>query len=173
MMYFYAGGWQVTENEKKYSEYVKDVSNVRTDMLSLLSGFTFSAIIILLNQLPDPNSLMSQFALLFLTVIFDLLLFLLGWQTIITIGLYNVPNPPPRAKWELTAFNVVLYTVFILWGYSLVVIFILWNLISLTLVSGIMWTLAIIVAGFASQSMSRRLGWSLSQEIKKTIKGRD
>ena len=86
------------EEKQTYAEYVNSVSSVRAMVLSLLSGFTFTAITILLYELSIPTSLVSNIALLFLAIIFDLLLFLLGWQTYIIIGLYNVRESPRHSR---------------------------------------------------------------------------
>jgi hypothetical protein len=161
----------VSENGEKYTEYVKTLAGSRVTMLSLFSGFTFSTITILLNQLPDPSSLISQLTLFFLVVLFDLCLFLLAWQTLIVLGTYNVRNAPARAKWELTVFNLLLTVVFILWGWSVVLMFLLRNLYYLALVSGVLWV-AVIVAGAAvTRGRHKRLGWSIKEELK-NIRGK-
>jgi hypothetical protein len=160
-------GLEVTENDEEYTEYVKDVSKLRVTMLSLFSGFTFTAITILLNQLPDPSSLMSQLTLLFLVVLFDLCLFLLAWQTIIVIGTYKIRNAPAREKWELTVFNLLLFIFFILWGWSVVLMFLLWNLYYLALVSGVLWVAVIVTTVAVMRASLKRLGWSIIEELKK------
>ena len=155
----------MTENDEEYMEYVKDLSRTRVTMLSLFSGFTFTAIVILPNQLPDPSSLISQLTLLFLVVLFDFCVFLLAWQTVIVVGTYKIRNAPARAKWELVVFNLLLFIFFILWGWSVVLIFLLWNLYYLALVSGVLWV-AVIVATYAvMHSMGKRLGWSIIEEL--------
>lgn len=164
----------MTEGEKEYADYVKSVAGSRVTMLSLFSGFTFSTITILLNQLPDPGSLTSQLTLLFLVVLFDLCLFLLAWQTAIVVATYNahnVSNPPARANWELTIFNLLLMIVFFLWGWSVVLMFLLWNLYYLALVAGVLWV-AVVVAAFAVIRMSlKHLGWSPTEELRKMRRG--
>jgi hypothetical protein len=136
-------------------------------MLSLLTGFTFTAITLLLNQLRDTNSLVAQLTLLFLTTIFNLFLFLLQWQIIIVIGVYYLRNPPPRYLWELSVFNLLMVGTSSLWGISLVLIFLLWNWVYLALVSGVMWTLVLIGTGAVTNHMLKRLGWSIREELKK------
>ncbi len=163
---YYSGGREMTEKRQTYAEYVKDVSGVRVTILSLLSGFTFTTVNILLNQLPDPSSTMSNITLLFLTIIFDLLLFLLGWQLTIVIGLYDVRDPPPHERWELTAFNVILLVVFGMWGTSLVLIYLLWNLYTLAIVSGVVWVFLSIVSCYIVAWMMKRLGWSIMDGLK-------
>src|SRR5512136_1237685 len=118
----------MTETEEQYTEYVKCIAGSRVTMLSLFSGFTFSAITVLLFYLPDPSSFISQITLFFLVVLFDLCLFLLAWQTIIMIGTWNVQNAPGHSRWDLSVFNLMLILVFILWGWSVLLIFLLRNL---------------------------------------------
>jgi hypothetical protein len=62
---------------------------------------------------------------------------------------------------------------FIQWGASLVLIFLLWNLEYLALVSGIVWTIVIIASERISRNMRKRLGWSIMEEIKKARKRSD
>jgi len=156
----------VTENEGEYTEYVKCVAGSRVTMLSLFSGFTFSAITVLLFYPPDPSSLISQITLFFLVVLFDLCLFLLAWQTVIMIGTWNVHKPPARSKWELSVFNLVLMIVFILWGWSVVLMFLLQNLHYLALASSVLWTVVIVTAVAILRGMAKRLGWSIKEELK-------
>ncbi len=140
-------------------------------MLSLFSGFTFSAITVLLFYRPDPSSLISQITLFFLVVLFDLCLFLLAWQTVIVIGTWNVSNAPTRSKWELSVFNLLLMIVFILWGWSVVLMFLLRNLHYLALVSGVLWMAVIVTAVALLRGMTKRLGWSIKEELK-NIRGK-
>jgi hypothetical protein len=109
---------------------------------------------------------MSNITLLFLTIIFELLLFLLGWQITIMIGLYDVRDPPPRERWELTAFNLILLVVFEMWGSSLVLIYLLWNLYTLAVVSGVIWFFLSIVSWYIASHTRKRLGWSILNGLK-------
>jgi hypothetical protein len=161
----------VTENEAEYTEYVKAVDRSRVTMLSLFSGFTFTAITLFLVQLPDPSSFISQLTLFFLVVLFDLCLFLLAWQTIIMIGTWNVSKTPARSKWELSVFNLLLIIAFILWGWSVVLMFLLWNLTFLTMVSGVLWVTVIVTSVAVLRGMVKRLGWSVKEELK-NIRGK-
>lgn len=153
-------------NEEKYAEYLKDLSTLRVTMLSLLSGFSFTTITLLLNQLGDPHSFISQLTLFFLTVVFDLFVFLLAWQTVIVVGVYDVPYAPPPARWELTVFNLTMFLAFNMWGLSLALIFFLWNLTYLALASGMAWALVLTATMAATRSMGRRLGWSIREGLK-------
>jgi hypothetical protein len=156
----------VTENEEEYTGYVKAVAGTRVTMLSLFSGFTFSAITVFLDQLPEPSSFISQLTLFFLVVLFDLSLFLLAWQTIIMIGTWNVRKVPAHAKWELSVFNLLLIVVFILWGWLVVLMFLLRNLTFLTLVSGVLWVAVIVTVLAVLRGTVKRLGWSVKEELK-------
>ena len=162
-----SGGWsRKVECEEDYLGYVKAVAGPRITMLSLFAGFTFSAITMHPNWLPDPSSLISQFILFFLVVLFDLCLFLLAWQVAIVVGTYNVSYAPARAKWELVVFNLVFSAVFILWGWSVVLMFLLRDLHYLALVSGILWLAVIITFVAVLRGMIKRLGWSVKEELK-------
>ena len=105
-------------------------------MMYLFAGFTFSSITMHPKWLPDSSNLISQCILFFLVVLFDLYLFFLTRQVAIVVGTYNVSYAPARAKWELVVFNLVFLAVFILWGWSVVLMFLVKNLYFLTLVSG-------------------------------------
>jgi len=157
----------VTENEDEYTRYVRAVAASRVTMLSLFSGFTFSTITILPSQLPDPSSLISQLALFYLVVLFDLCLFLLAWQTIIVVGTYSVRNPPARVKWDLVVFNLLLSAVFVLWGWSVVLMFLLRNMYYLTLASGLLWAAVIVTSVVVMRTSLKHLGWSVREELRK------
>jgi hypothetical protein len=156
----------VIENEEEYTEYVKALDKSRVTMLSLFSGFTFSAITLLLDQLSDPSSFISQLTLFFLVVLFDLCLFLLAWQTVIVVGMWNVHKAPARSSLELSVFNLLLMIVFILWGWSVVLMFLLRNLHYLAMVSGVVWVIVIVTAVALLRGMTKRLGWSIKEELK-------
>jgi hypothetical protein len=157
----------VADEEKQYSDYLKDLSKSRMTILSLITGFTFTTITLLLNQLTGQNSLLAQLTLAFLTIIFNVFLFLLQWQMIILIGAYYLRNPPPRYVWDLSVFNVLMVGAFSLWGLSLVLIFLLRNLVYVALLSVVMWTLFSVFTGVAINGMLKRLGWSPREELKK------
>ena len=158
----------MTDEEKEYTDYLKDLSKARMTMLSLLTGFTFTTITLLLNQLTGQNSLLAQLALVFLTIIFNVFLCLLEWQMIMLIGVYYLRNPPPRYVWELSVFNLLMIGAFSLWGLSLVLIFLLRDLVYVALLSGVMWMLFSVFMAVAINGMLKRLGWSPREELKKT-----
>jgi hypothetical protein len=153
------------DGEDKYTEYVKAVDRSRVTILSLFAGFTFTAITLFLDQLPGQGSFISQVMFFFLVLLFDISLFLLAWQTIIMIGTWNVTNVPSYAKWELSVFNLLLILVFILWGWIVVLMFLVRNLNILALVSGILWLIVMISTVVVLHTTVKRLGWSVMDEL--------
>jgi hypothetical protein len=87
------------------------------------------------------------------------------------IGTWNVRKVPAHAKWELSVFNLLLMIVFILWGWSAVLMFLLRNLTFLALVSGVLWVAVIVTAVAVLRGMVKRLGWSAIEELK-NIRGK-
>ena len=146
--------------EEDYSKHVMDLSEIRASILSLLTGFTFTAIVLFPDQITDPFSLMSQITLLFLTVLFDLFLFLLAWTYVIVIGTIPTSITYPmskRGQLELVNFHWILFLGFCLWGYATVLMFILWNLSSLATISGLIWTVNIFIVFRLIRRMQKRV----------------
>ena len=130
----------MSKNEKDYSDYVEQFYNL-TNGLHFFAGFTFTSITILLTQLPDPNSIYSQLTLFLLALLFYSFIFLaLYARAEVT---YFMKNRPPLSK-RRTAFNLAILLVFSMSGLTIILMFLLWNLVYLALTSGITWTLYII-----------------------------
>ena len=130
----------MTTDEKDYSDYIQHMSSFNS-VASVFAGFTFTILTLLLTQLPDPSSIMSQLTLFFLGVLFNLLAFLVGWNTINNI--YFCRNVPPLTK-RLAIFNWLSVLSYSLLGVSIVLMFLLWNLIYLALALAVVWALFII-----------------------------
>jgi len=128
----------VSRNEKDYSDYIQHSSNI-SNFLSLVYGFVFTAITILLTQLSAPSSLQSQIILFFLTVLFNVYRYLLDWN--LTMTTHYCEMPPLRR--EITIFNRVLFISGNLLGSAIVLMFFLWNLVYLALVSGVVYLLRV------------------------------
>ena len=131
------------EPEEELYTYLLNLSRVRASVLSFLSGFTFTVISIFLNQLPDLTSVMSQATLFLLTLVFEFFLFLLAWQMTIVIGC-----APARIVYaayghvfrrEVATFSMLMFIGLSLLGMSVMLMFLLWNLIYLALASSIVW----------------------------------
>jgi hypothetical protein len=85
------------------------------------------------------------------------------------IGTWNVRNVPTRSRWELSVFNLLLMIVFMLWGWSVVLMFVIRNLYYLALVSGVLWVAVIVTAVDILRGMVKRLGWSVIEELKSIL----
>ncbi len=150
--------WEAILRDKDCADYLMHLSQVRARVLSLLSGFTFTAIFILLVQLPDPTSRISQVTLLFLAILFDLFVFLLAWQTTIVINLYKTRAPPPARKGiEIELFNWLMLAGFSLWGVSIILMFLLWNMVVIAVISGVVWILVVVFNFLLVMRLRRRL----------------
>jgi len=146
---FTTSDWQMSEPEpeEELYTYLLNLSRLRASVLSFISGFTFTVISIFLNQLPDPTSVMSQVTLFLLTLLFEFFLFLLAWQVTIVIGC--APDRIVYAAYghifrrEVATFSLLMLLGFSLWGMSVMLMFLLWNLLYLALASCVVWILVI------------------------------
>jgi hypothetical protein len=136
----------LSENEKDYSEYLQVGANT-SNILILLSGFTFTGITIMLSQFPVLGSLAMQFILFFLASLFFLFMFLLVWAN--TIWMRFCGNVPLVTR-EMAGFNRLLTLSYMLLQLAVVLMFLIWNLIYLSLASGVVLTMFIIayIRGF-------------------------
>ncbi len=130
----------LSESEKDYSEYLQVLAN-NSSILVLLSGFTFTAITILLSQFPVLDSLTSQFILFFLSSLFFLFMLLLGWVHAIMMRFCR--NLPPVTS-EIVDFNRLTLLSYMLLQFAVVLMFLIWNLIYLSLASGVVLAMFII-----------------------------
>ena len=129
----------MTTNEKDYSDYIKYLSNA-VSVFSFSAGFTLTTITLLITLLPDPSRIMSQLTLFFLVVLFDLLIFFLGYNVILVI--YFCRNVPPSTK-RLATITTLGTTVLQLGSIGIVLMFLLCDLIYLALASGVVWALVV------------------------------
>ncbi len=125
---------------EEYSDYLMHRSHLIT-ILALMSGFTFTATIILVTRLPDPNSVFSQVILLFAAILLNVFVFLLLLNTVnIYFYIQNIPEPT-----RTTNFISLMSVIGIgLWGFLLPFIFFVFNLTLLASVCTIIWTLILI-----------------------------
>jgi len=132
----------VSKNEKNYSDYIQYASS-SASVLSLLSGFTFTAFTILLAQLPEPSSIISQFTLFFLAALFYVFIILLAWVHVVQMIRYCKNVPPPSRG--LNTFNYLSVLSYIGLEFSIVLMLLIWNLVYLALATGIMWAISAIL----------------------------
>ena len=136
------------ELEEEFYTYLFNLSSVRASVLTFLSGFTFTVITLVLNQIPDLTSVISQMTLFFLALLFEFFLFLSAWQMTIIIGC--APTRIVYAaygrvfKREVATFSLLMFLGLSLLGMSVILMFLLWNLLYLALASGVVWILFIV-----------------------------
>ncbi len=114
--------------------------------ISLLSGFLFSAIAVLVSIFPSLNPFQAQIVLLGLTAVFDLSLYTL--MDCIVMDSYYVKRLPPFTK-HLRSFNFRLMMVFYTFGATNVLLFFLWNLFYLASITTAMWVTVVVVSYFS------------------------
>jgi hypothetical protein len=122
-----------SENEKDYSDYFQVTANT-VNILVLLSGFTFTAITILLSQYPVLGSLTVQFILFFLASLLFFFMFLMAW---FGGALMRVCRSRPPVTREVAGLNRLIVLGYTLLQLAVVLMFLIWNLIYLSLASGV------------------------------------
>jgi len=130
----------VTADEKDYSDYIKHMSSFNSEY-TVLAGFTFTTITLLITLLPDPSNSMAQLTFFFLAILYNLLMSLVSWNTVNNV--YFCRNVPPLTK-RLKVFNWLTFLCYNLSGIPIILVFLLSDLIYLTIASGVVWTLGII-----------------------------
>jgi hypothetical protein len=133
----------MTENERDYSDYIQHMSN-NLNGLFLYSGFTMTAITVLIAILPDLKSLMVQCTLFFLFALLNTFTLL-----ITEIGVNNLflcRNIPPVTT-RLRRFNTIFFWTQGMWGIALILMFLLSDLPYLALFSTLVYTAELVIAG--------------------------
>jgi len=139
----------VSENVEDYSAYLAWQSNYSTTW-ALFSGFTFTAITMILFQYPDPSQIQAQISLFVLTVLLDIFLYHLYTRRALMENCVRIAPPLPKSgaisPKEKPGFSTLLANelIWILLGVSVVAMFLVWNLIYLTLASTVAGLLVII-----------------------------
>jgi O-antigen/teichoic acid export membrane protein len=147
------GRIKVLEVGKDYSDYAQNLANVMNGML-FFAGFTFTVVAILLTSLPNPRSMQSQFTLLFLTAIFYLTVFLAIFL-LIDITRHIEKVPPLNRQRRIV--NALVFLTFLLIGLAFPLLFLLWDLIMLAIISSVVWLLfAISILFFIYMPFQRR-----------------
>jgi len=135
----------MTENEEKYSSYF-DHNKIIAQVLSLFSGFIFTSITLLLTRLNDLGDSFAQATLLFLTILFYMTLFVLINN--LEMPFHYIKNIPLMTL-KVRPFFFLL-VIFYLFGASTVMMFLLFHLLYLSLVSGVLWSAIVIVSIFST-----------------------
>ena len=113
-----------------YSAYITYQSS-GIEVYALLSGFMLTAIVLLLTMLPDPGQIFTQITLFILAMFLKMNLFYTDSKLQVLLRCVKVAPPLPQAT--LTYLRVLRYVT----GYGLeitiVLIFLVWNLLYLAL----------------------------------------
>lgn len=133
----FQGRFKVLESGRSYSDYTQNLANVMNGML-FFAGFTFTVVAILLTSLPNPRSIQSEFTLLFLTAIFYLTVFLAIFFLIEVT--HHIEKAPPLNR-QRRIVNMLVFLTFLLIGLAFPLLFLLWDLTMLAIISSLMWLL--------------------------------
>ena len=138
----------MTSKEERYSAYGRlQQTLIHAD--SILAGFTFTAITLLLTRFPDPANIAVQIALFMLTILLDMFLLELAFSTsILMICVKTAPKLPAELSHETRtgrALVLVSDLTHVLFSYSVVIMFLLWNLINLAAVCAATNTLFLVI----------------------------
>ena len=149
----------MADNGNPYKEYF-DHNKTIASVLSLFAGFLFTSMSILLNGLQNKVELLPQATILFLAVLFYLTLYTLLDN--LEMGFHYIKDIPPLTMKVRPFFNLLL--IFYLFGTATVLIFLLFGLFNLSLISGLIWAVIVIfslfttVKRFIQQSTEREWG---------------
>jgi len=130
-------------DEEDYSDYSRHI-NTTISGLTLIDGFAFTAITLLLTRHDQPSSLASQLVLLFLTILFDLNSLIvqhLGVET-----LYYCRKVPPKTR-KVAVRTALMFLSSVLFGMAIPLMFFLFDLVYLSVATAVIWLL-VVLAGF-------------------------
>jgi hypothetical protein len=152
----------VSEKKNLYAEYFGH-NGVIVGVLSLFCGFLFTSITILLTALQSKSGIMSQATLLLLTLIFYFSLYVLLEN--LEMAFHYIKNVPPLTLRVRPFFN--LFIIVYAFGTSTVLMFFLFNLKELAIVSAVLWGIIVVLSvattlrRFVKQSVKR--SWTKEQ----------
>jgi hypothetical protein len=147
---------EVPEDKNSYSDYFAH-NSVIVEVLSLFGGFLFTSITILLTSLQSRGSLLGQATILFLTLVFYFSLYVLLDN--LEMAFHYIDDIPPLTLKVRPFFSLLL--VFYSFGSSTILMFLLFDLFYLAVISGVIWALIVIysinttVKRFYKQSVTR------------------
>jgi hypothetical protein len=131
----------MADDKNPYSDYF-DHNRTIVGVLSLFAGFLFTSITILLNQLQNKNEMLPQATLLFLTILFYIALYVLLDN--LEMGFHYIRDIPPMTLKVRPFFNLLV--IFYLFGTATVLMFLLFGLFYLSLLSGVIWVFIILLS---------------------------
>jgi len=134
-------------NDESYPAYMRWQSNYSSTW-ALFSGFTFTAINIILTQFPNLSDIRAQTTLFILTVLLDTFLFQLYSRRYIIENCVRIAPPLPKTFTAATSKAQTFLAEHLCWillGVAVLLIFLLWNLVYLAAASGVVGILFIIL----------------------------
>lgn len=143
-------------DEESYAEYFGHNRTI-SSVLSLFCGFIFTAITLLLTSYPNIHDGFAQATLFFLTFTFYVALYTLIDN--LEMGFHYIKKIPPLTLRVAPFFRLLL--VFYLFGTAVVLMFLLFGLQTLAIVTGALWgvfvliSIVSIVVPFFRQSIDR------------------
>ena len=146
----------MSKDKNSYAPYFEH-NSVIVGVLSLFSGFLFTSIAILLTNQQSRGSMIGQATILFITLIFYFSLYVLLDN--LEMAFHYIEDIPPLTLKVRPFFNLLL--VFYLFGFSTVLMFLLFDLFDLALISGVIWALIVVYSiattatRFYKQSVTR------------------
>ncbi len=149
-------------DERNYSDYLKHLSNV-INIMSLCSGFLFTAYTILITRLPDPSIITAQLTLLILSVYLSICLFCLAYFTSAAFSVCR--NFPPLSKGNTITNSLFLVASTTAMSVVTTLMSLLWNLTYLALVQTIQWILFVTATYLFVIRPSWKLRKSKSSEL--------
>lgn len=131
----------MSKDKDSYSEYFAH-NGLIVGVLSLFCGFLFTSIAILLTTLQNRGGILGQATILFLTLVFYFSLYVLLDN--LEMAFHYIENIPPLTLKIRPFFNLLL--IFYLFGTSTVLMFLLFDLFYLAVVSGIIWAIIVVIS---------------------------
>ena len=147
---------EAQKDEKLYAAYFKHNDTI-VGVLSLFSGFLFTSITIILTFLQDRGTMFAQATIFFLVVVLYFSLYVLLDN--LEVGFHYIENIPSLTLKVRPFFSLVL--VFYLFGTATVMMFFIFNLVVLALISGLAWIIFVMISvlttvrRFYNQSITR------------------
>jgi hypothetical protein len=131
----------VSDDKTSYSEYFSHNSTI-VNVLSLFCGFIFTSITILLTALQNKGGMLAQATILFLTLIFYFSLYVLLDN--LEMAFHYIKDIPPLTLKVKPFFYLLL--IFYFFGTSTVLMFLLFDLLYLAVISAFIWIIIVITS---------------------------
>ncbi len=131
----------MADDKNPYSDYF-DHNRTIASVLSLFAGFLFTSITILLGGLPNKTELLPQATILFLTFLFYVTLYVLLDN--LEMGFHYIKDIPPMTLKVRPFFNLLV--IFYLFGAGTILMFMLFGLFNLSLISGVTWVIIVVLS---------------------------